>query len=417
MSPIVLTGMAVNTTLGDSVNGVLDALLSGRNGIGPWSAFPPPPAAAKVGGDLSGYDIRAKAAALDLPKDAANRLDRLLRRVPWSAKLSLLVAADAAQSGRYWDAPIAPEDVAVLVAGHNFGPRYALENWQKYQREPDYIDALFAVHMLDTNHAACVSELLGSRGAIGTVGASCASGNMALRAAMDELAEGAGAVIVVAPVYDYAPTTLQSLGMMGATTEATDPARASRPFDVDRAGFAPAHGAAAMVLETLAHAQARGAPPLAELVGVEAGNDACHRPPRPAPAEQAALILRLLQRGGVSAAELDLVSAHAASTPVGDLAEAKALALALGEATDTVMINAPKSMLGHCGWSSSLLQAALLVAQLRRGIAHGTANLDAPDPALRLPLAPGGPLPARLALNNAFGFGGLSCVSLLRRME
>ena len=111
------------------------------------------------------------------------------------------------------------------------------------------------------------------------------------------------------------------------------------------------------------------------------------------------------------------MSAHAASTQVGDLAEAEALALALGSHSEIVPVNALKSMLGHTGWSSALVEAILAVAQMRRGEMHGTANLDHPDPKIHLNLREAGPCRVRTVLNNAFGFGGLNCVSLLRSVE
>ena len=275
MSGALITGMALNTPLGDSVPGVLTALLAGQTGIGPWRAFPTPPLGSHVGGDLSAYDIPAKLAAIsgDLPVAVAQRLGRMMRRVPWSARLTLLAAADAACQARYWSSEPVAEDVAVICAGHNLAPRYGMENWRKFQTEPDYVDPLLAVHMLDTNHAACVSELLGTRGPIATVGAACASGNLALRAALDELAEGAGAVVVVAPVYEYGPTTFQALGFMRATTEAGpgDASRASRPFDRDRDGFVPSHGAAALVLMSAEEAKKRGLEPLGAFRGFAGG--------------------------------------------------------------------------------------------------------------------------------------------------
>jgi 3-oxoacyl-(acyl-carrier-protein) synthase len=278
------------------------------------------------------------------------------------------------------------------------------------------VDALLAVHMLDTNHAACVSELLGTHGPIATVGASCASGNLGLRAAMDELEDGASAVVVVAPIYDYGPTTLQCLGRMGATSESADPT-ASRPFDATRTGFVPSHGAAAVVIEPLERARARNVPVLAEILACEAGSDASHRPPRPSPEDQAALIRSALDAAGITPSDLDLVSAHAASTPAGDLAEALALQRALGSDADKIPVNAAKSMLGHTGWSAALIEVVIAITQMRRGAVHGTANLTQRDPRVSLRLDAAGERDVRTVLNNAFGFGGLNCVSVLRRGE
>jgi 3-oxoacyl-(acyl-carrier-protein) synthase len=414
--PVALvTGMAANTPLGDSPDAVLDALMAGRSGISPWRGFEVPPMGARIGGELGGYDVAGKLASLPIPADVLKRTDRMLRRVPWAARLSLLVAAEAAIGARWWSSRPVTEDAAVIVAGHNFSPRTAFETWKKFQEEPDYIDALAALHVPDTNHAACVSELLASKGSLQTVGAACASGNYAVRAALDEIADGAAIVMVVAPIYEYGPTTLQALGRMRATTDAAtgDAGSASRPFDAERDGFVPSHGAAAIVIESAAHAAARGVDALAEIVATEASTDACHRPPRPSPEQQAALIRGVLASAGIAPSDLDLVSAHAASTPAGDLAEGRAIAHALGP---DVAINAVKSMLGHTGWSAALVELVIAIAEMRRGEVHGTANLRTPDPEIRLNLVSAGARPARTVLNNAFGFGGLNCVSLLRRV-
>jgi 3-oxoacyl-(acyl-carrier-protein) synthase len=416
---IVITGLGMITPLGDDADAVLDAMIAHQSGIGRFMNLASTPHGAAVGGDLSGYNVTGRVAALRAlaPKDVGERLSRLVRRSPWSVGLTLLVAMDAAQRAGLFERPVPLDELAVIGAGNNLGARYGEEGFGRFVKEPDYIDALQAVHMLDTNHAASVSELLGAKGALFTVGAACASGNLGLRAAVDELRDGAAAAVVVAPVYDYAATTLEALGAMGATTESRDAAHASRPFDTARDGFVPSHGAAAVVVEPLEAALARGATPLAELRAVEASSDACHRPPKPDPEELARLFLRALARGGHSVAELDLVSAHAASTPAGDLAEGQALAGALGEDAARVLVNAPKGALGHAGSAASLIQLGLVIAQLRRGLVHATANLTAPDPRVPLHFADAGPRSLTLALNNAFGLAGLNCVSVVRRWD
>ncbi|MCK6525157.1 beta-ketoacyl-[acyl-carrier-protein] synthase family protein [Myxococcota bacterium] len=416
---IAITGVAMITPLGDDADAVLDEMIAGRVGVGRFANLSPTPHGAAVGGDLSAYDVPGRVAALraSLPRDVGERLSRLVRRSPWSVGLTLLVTADAALRAGLFERRVAPEDLAVIGAGNNLGARYGEEGNARFTKEPDYIDALQAVHMLDSNHAASASELLGSKGALLTVGAACASGNLGLRAAVDELHDGAAAAVVVAPVYDYAATSLEALGAMGATTESRDAAAASRPFDEARDGFVPSHGAAAVVLEPLDAALARGARPQAELRAVEASSDACHRPPKPDPEEQARLFLRALARGGHGVEELDLVSAHAASTPAGDLAEGQALARALGDAAGRALVNAPKGALGHTGSAASLIQLGLIVAQLRRGLTHGTRNLQAPDPRIPLRFADAGPQTLTLALNNAFGLAGLNCVSVVRRWD
>lgn len=223
----VITGAALLTPWGDTPAAVLHAA---RHGAPPSD-------------DLRSRDLRL--ADLPLPPDLRRRLDRLARRLPWSTRATLAVAVRAAHAAGWWTHPPALDDVAVLVAGHNLRPHYAWESWQVFQREPDYIDPLFAVHVLDTDHAASVSELLGTRGPLGTVGASGASGHAALRAALDELADGAPAAIVLGPLMDWTPSAL--------------PARPT------------VHAAVALIVERADAAAARGAPVLGHVVGVELG--------------------------------------------------------------------------------------------------------------------------------------------------
>jgi len=173
-------------------------------------------------------------------------------------------------------------------------------------------------------HAGCISEVLEIRGPIYTVGAACASGNAALRCAIDEVRyHDVDAALVVGAVLDFSPVELHAMALMGAITFTSfndEPTRACRPWDLKREGFVPAHGGGAIVIETLTSAKRRGATIYAEILGVEAGSDANHLP-QPSEDGQARVMSKLLARCGVAPEQVDYISAHATSTPLGDLTE------------------------------------------------------------------------------------------------
>lgn len=409
--------MAVNTPLGDTLEGFIAALLAGRSAISHWRGFDTTRIDVKIGGDLSTYDVKAKVAALvvRLPEAAGRRLRKLALRGPWSAKLSLCLAAEA------WLDAGSPEpmEAATIVAGHNINSLWDHGTRSAFHESPDSIDPLSALHTLDTNHAACVSEMLGSNGPIHTAGGACASGNVALRAAVDEIRHHrVPGVMVVGAVLDFSPVELHSMAIMGAVSCASfndAPERASRPFDVHREGFVAAHGGAALYLECLASAHARGAAVYAEVLGVASGSDANHLT-NPSEEKQAALIARLLSECQVAPEEVDYVNAHATSTPLGDLAEIRALRRVFGRHAPRLRINATKSMLGHTCWASAIVETVAVALQMRAGRLHPTINIQSLDPEIDLDVGAAGAVDhaPRIALKNAFGFGGINCISLLQ---
>src|SRR5439155_18431300 len=164
----------------------------------------------------------------------------------------------------------------------NLNVNYEYDTRVQFEEEPDFIDPMYALHGLDTDHAGCVSEVLQVKGPIYTVGGACASANVALRAAVDELRyHDVEAALVVGAVLDFSPVDLHAMALMGAISVESfndAPERASRPFDRRREGFVPAHGGGALVLERLSSAARRGAPIYAEILGVEANADANHLP-------------------------------------------------------------------------------------------------------------------------------------------
>ena len=422
---VVVTGMSVNTPLGDSLEAFLEGLLAGRSALSKWKALDVSRCYAKVGADLSGYDTEAKLRSLEgrVPAEVFARARRLLPRIPWTTRLTVLMSLDAYLDAGLFEAGVAPERTAALVAGHNINFNYQYQNRLQFADEPDFMDALLALQGLDTDHAGCVSEVLGILGPIYTVGAACASGNAALRAAVDEVRHhDVDAALVAGAVLDFSPVELHAMALMGAISFQSfndDPPKASRPWDRRREGFVPAHGGGVLVVERLASARRRGARIYAEVLGVEAGSDGNHLP-QPSEEGQVRLMRRLLDRCGLDPTEVDYVSAHATSTPLGDETEIRSLKRVFGPHAYALKVNAPKSILGHTCWAAPVVESVAAILQMRAGRLHPTINLDEPDPEVDLDVCrgPGAvEFAARVCMKNSFGFGGINCVSLLRRWD
>lgn len=421
---VVVTGMSVNTAIGDTLDGFRDALMAGRSALSQWKAFPTDRVYSKVGGDLSHYDVDAKLASFDgrIPAETFKRLRKLVTRVPWTTKLSMLLAVDGWLDAGLFDADYDPHTQAVVVSGHNLNALYQYDTRRQFEEEPDFIDGMTSLYSLDTDHAGCVSEVLQTRGPIFTMGAACASGNVALRTAIDEIRHhGAGTAMVVGAVLEFAPIDVHAMAIMGAITFQNfndAPAEASRPYDTRREGFVPAHGGATLVLEEREAALRRGARIYAEVLGCAANSDGNHLP-QPSEDGQARVMTRVLADAGLSPSDVDYVNAHATSTPLGDLTELKSIKRVFGDHAYRLAINAPKSMLGHCCWSAPTVETVAGLLQMRAGRLHRSINIDELDPAVDLDVCADGPRDrdVRVMLKNSFGFGGINCVSLWRRHD
>jgi 3-oxoacyl-(acyl-carrier-protein) synthase len=284
------------------------------------------------------------------------------------------------------------------------------------------MDSMLALNGLDTDHAGCISELLGVKGPIYTVGAACASANTALRCAVDEIRyHDVDVALVAGAVLDFSPIELHAMAIMGAITFQNfndHPERASRPYDARREGFVPAHGGGALVVESLESALRRGARIYAEVVGVEANSDANHLP-QPSEEGQARLMRKLLERCGVRPEQIDYINAHATSTPLGDITEIRSIKKVFGEHARRLKINATKSMLGHTCWAAPVVETIAAVLQMNAGRLHPSINLEELDPEVDLDVCAGRAVKheARYLMKNSFGFGGINCVSILKRFE
>ena len=416
--------MSINTPLGDTLDGFLDGLLAGRSAVSHWKNIDTSRIYSKIGADLSGYDIAGKIASFEarVPGDTFKRMRKLIQYVPWSTKLTILMALDAFLDSRLAGAGYDMTRVAAIVAGHNINLNYHYEQRLQFAEEPDFMDGMLSLHGLDTDHAGCISELLGVRGPIYTVGAACATGNSALRSGMDEIRyHDAEAAIITGAVVDFSPPDLHAMALMGAIAFQSFndlPEAASRPWDVRREGFVPAHGGGVMVLERLTSAVKRGAKIYAELVAVEANSDGSHLP-QPSEEGQTRAMRRVLEKAQLKPEQIDYISAHATSTPLGDISEIHSIKNVFGDHAYRLKLNATKSMLGHTCWSAAIVESIAAILQMNAGKLHPSINIDELDPEVDLEICRGRVVetPVNYLMKNSFGFGGINCVSILKKFD
>ena len=421
---VVITGMAINTPIGDTLDEFINNLMDGKSAVTKWDTLDTSRIYAKVGGDLGRYDVHAKILSYKdrIPEDIYNRLLKLGSKSPLSIAISLLISVEAFLDSGYIKSIEDGNNIATIIAGHNLNQKYTFENHDVFNEEPEFVEGLFALNGLDTHHVGSVTDILQLHGPAYTVGGACASGNVALRCAVDEIQmHDVKVAAVVAPMLDFSPLDLQGMCIMGAITYKSfneEPSRASRPYDKDREGFVPSHGSACLIVEDLEHALARGAKIYAEILGVESSSDGCHLP-QPSRIGQARLMKRLLKNAGVKPEEVDYINVHATSTPLGDLTELRSIKDVFGDHCKTLKINAPKSLLGHTCWSAATVETVAAILQMNRNELHPSINIDNLDPEVDIDVCRGERKKHNIDifLKNSFGFGGLNAISLIKKYK
>lgn len=413
---VVITGLGVVSVLGRNVREFWSSLIAGRSGI-TRLRLPAPASATWIGGDLSEFELDAHLSGTpSYPAELASKARRLARPTPAAGRLTIPSGLQAYLDAGLHQGSVRPERFAHVMAGHNVNGNFIFENGRTFLEEPEYIDPLYGLVAGDADVLSVISELLDLRGPSFTVGGACASGNLALMAAVDQLRLGrADAVLVTGPANDLDPVSLQGWMILDALSYKSfgaDPARASRPFDARREGFVPSQGSAAVVVETLESANARDASIHAEILGVGAASDGT-RLTKPDLRGQVRAMQDALADARVRPEQVGYVNAHATSTPLGDAVEVAAVKEVFGPHARRLAMNSTKSMIGHCLTAAAVVEMVATILQLQHGVLHPTINQEFRDPDLDLDFVPNEARERRfsIALSNAFGFGGLnSCV-------
>ncbi|MCB1771217.1 MAG: polyketide beta-ketoacyl:ACP synthase [Candidatus Competibacteraceae bacterium] len=398
---LVVTGLGARASIAANVPELAVALRAGRCGFGVYpgmnSDWP--------GFWLPNYQPLASFTALP-PKygDLAMRAQRALRGAPIASQVAAEVALEAlAQAGLLTGRVDNP---ALIVAGNNIHQHYAQTHYRRFLEQPDYLNPRYAVNFVDTGVMAALSEIFGLHGPGFTVGGSAASGNVALYQAAQLLRAGATSTcLCVGPLADFGDLERQALVNLGVLND--EPACGCRPFDQQSAGMALGHGSAALVLETLDHAQQRQVTILAELSGIGLTLDGRQGAEPDVTGEARAMRLALAD-ARLDPSAIDTLNAHGTGTPVGDAAECAAVREVF-DATGDPIINASKALFGHCFFAAGLLEAAAVIVQIQHGFLHPNPFLEQPVAAdLRFAGLTAEPVTVHHALSNAFSFGGIN---------
>jgi 3-oxoacyl-[acyl-carrier-protein] synthase II len=409
---VVITGMGGLTPLGNSVDEFWQGCVDGRSGIDWITLLDVTNYAVKVDGEVRNFD----------PQDYMDRKDA--RRMARFSQFSLAAARMAIE-----DSGLRVEDedttrVGVLLGNGNGGfPENDEAMRTIISKGGDRLDPFYMSKTLPNIAAAQVAMHFGLRGYNNTVSTACAAGTQAMGDAMDVIRFGRADVMVAGG----GEAGICELGLAGfaimraLSTRADDPTKASRPFEADRDGFVCAEGAGIFVLESLEHAERRGARILAELAGYGASSDAYHvvAPCVDGEGAQRAMLLAL-EDAGVQPEDVDYINAHGTSTPANDAAETMAIKGAFGEQAYHIPISSTKSMIGHALGASGAIESIACLKAIETGIIPPTINYETPDPECDLDYVPNKARKVdevRTVLKNSFGFGGQNVCLVFRRFE
>jgi len=407
MRRVAVTGLGAVTPLGNDVPSTWRSAVAGESGIDFIRSF-----------DASGFPVRVAAEVKDFdptglvsPKEA-RRLDR---NVLLALGAAVEAKEDAGLNG------FDPARVGVVLGSAIGGFLGIMEQSDVMNdRGPDRVSPHFLPNVLVDSASGQLAISLGLRGPNYAPVSACATGSHAVGEAAEIIRRGdADAVFAGGTEACMHPLILAGFcAMRGLAAEEEHPPRASRPFDATRAGFVMGEGAGVLVLEDLEAAESRGAKIYAEVLGYGASNDAYHMAaPDPDSVGVAEMMRAALARARVKPTDVDYVNAHGTSTPLGDLAETKALKEVFGDHAYELAVSSTKSMTGHCFGAAGAIEAMMCVLAIHEGVIPPTINLEVPDPECDLDYVPNEAreTDVEVALSNAMGLGGHNGCVLFRR--
>jgi 3-oxoacyl-[acyl-carrier-protein] synthase II len=407
---VVVTGMGVVTSLGSDLPTFWNNLMNGKSGISQIEAFDTTEYTTKIAAEIKDFDPSAY-----IDKKESRKMDRFVQFGVAASKLAVedakLVIGENAD----------PERVGVVV-GSGIG---GLGTWEDQhtvllEKGPRRVSPFFIPMMIANMASGQVSMITGAKGPNSAAVSACATGTHSIGDSYKMIQRGDADVMICGG----AEATIRPIGMAGfcsmraMSTRNDEPEKASRPFDADRDGFVMGEGSGVLILESLEHAQKRGARIYAEVIGYGMSGDA-HHMTEPDPDGAARCMKKALNDAGIAPEAVQYINAHGTSTPVGDESETTAIKKAFGDHAYKLAVSSTKSMTGHLLGAAGGVEAVILGLTLQNGIIPPTANLDNQDPALDLDYVPNKPREAdvQVALSNSFGFGGHNATIIMRKYE
>jgi 3-oxoacyl-[acyl-carrier-protein] synthase II len=405
---VVVTGLGCISPIGLTVEDYWQNLLAGVSGAARIASFDPEGLPVQIAAEVKGFDPGDY-----MDRKAAKRMERFAQFSIAAAGQALSDAGLTVTESNAWDI-----GAIVATGGGGIGAvadeteTLVTRGWQRV--------GPMMVPLMIPNMASCqVSMHYGIKGPVVTNTAACAAGVYSLFEALHFLRRGdVDAVVAGGTESAILPLAFISMSRTGALSRRNeDPTTASRPFDKDRDGFLFGEGAGMLVLETLEHAQDRGARIIAELAGGSITADAYHvSAPEPSAESARRAILKAIQDAELGTDEIDYVCAHGTGTPLNDATETRALKLALGDHAYRIPVSSVKSMIGHLLGAAGALSAVAAVKALQTGCVPPTINQFTPDPECDLDYVPWKPrkVTLRNAIVNGFGFGGQNSVAVFK---
>ena len=408
---VVVTGLGLVTPLGLNVEESWAGLLAGRSGAAPITKFDPSRLQVRFACEVKGFD----------PLKYMDRKEA--KRYDLFAQFALGAAHQAVtQAGLEGKFPN-PERTGVLIGSGIGGMATFEEQCSIYlQKGPDRVSPFFVPMFIPDIAAGLVSIRYGVKGPNFCTVSACASSAHAIGESYKMIRHGMADAMITggseAAITGLAISGFQNMKALSTRNE--EPEKASRPFDKERDGFVLGDGGAAVMLESLEHAEARGATILGEVIGYGLSGDAYHIT-SPAPEGEGAqrAMIDCLEDGGIDQGEVQYINAHGTSTSLGDIAETQAVKKVFGDQARKLVFGSTKSMTGHLLGAAGAAEFAICCLVTKCGIIPPTINQDVPDPECDLDSAPNKAVerPVKVALSNSFGFGGHNVTLAVKRWE
>ena len=410
---VVVTGLGLVTAVGNDVEETWSALLEGRSGAAPLTRF-----------DASDHDVRFACEVKGF--DPSAYLDRKeVKRSDRFVQFALATADQAVEASDLEEAlEELPDHRTGVIVGSGIGGLETMEEQHSrlVERGPGRVSPFFIPMFIADMAAGQISMRYGVRGPNYATVSACASSAHAVGLAYRSIRTGEADVMITGGAEaTVTPLCIAGFSSMKALSTRNDsPGTASRPFDADRDGFVLGEGAGMMVIESLEHARARGAPVVAEVLGFGQSADAHHMTAPPPQGEGAQIAMRMaLEDGGTAPEDVHYVNAHGTSTPANDATETAAIRAVFGAHADELLVGSTKSMTGHTLGAAGGVETAVTALVCQRGVVPPTINYETPDPACDLDYVTDGPVEREVgaAATNSFGFGGHNVCLILGRWE
>lgn len=410
MKRVVITGMGVVTALGQDLESFWGNLTAGKSGVSAIENFDVSEYPTRIAAEVKNFNIEEY-----VDRKESRRMDRFVQ----FAVAGAINALKDANLNLKEDTD--PERVGVSV-GSGIG---GLNTWEEQHRillekGPKRVSPFFIPMMIANMASGHISMITGAKGPNSTAVTACATGTHSIGDSFKMIQRGDADVMICGG----AEATITPIGVAGfcalraMSTRNDDPHAASRPFDTDRDGFVMGEGSGVLILESMEHAQQRGARIYAEVIGYGMSGDAYHMTD-PDPDGAARCMTRAIKDAGIAPEAISYINAHGTSTPVGDKSETTAIKKALGDHAYKVAVSSTKSMTGHLLGAAGGVEAVICGLTIANSLIAPTINLDNQDPECDLDYVPNTARQAEveIAMSNSFGFGGHNATIIMKRFQ